>query len=156
MNNPGDQTASTVIPVIEEELVAKSHAVKTGSIRVHKRVERIGRMVEMPAVRDVVRVTRVTLNRPVSAMPAIREEGDILIIPVVEEEVVVSKRLVLKEEIHVHRRRVRGRVSKSVMLSREHADIEKLNADGEVVGRSEAGLREGKPVLSDLPKSILR
>lgn len=157
MENPGDPSSPTVIPVIEEELVTGTQEVKTGSIRVHKTVDRIRKTVEMPAVRDVVRVTRVTLNRPVSAMPEMREEGDILIIPVVEEEVVIQKRLVLKEEIHVHRRRVRERVSKSVTLDRENAEIEKLDAEGRVVGRSDpAAAREGRPVLSDLPKSILK
>lgn len=157
MDNPGDQSPSTVIPVIEEELVAESHAVKTGSIRVHKTVDHVRKTVEMPAVRDVVRVTRVTLNRPVAVMPEIREEGDIVIIPVVEEEVVVQKRLVLKEEIHVHRRRVRERVSKSVTLGREHAEIEKVDAEGRVVGRSNpAAAGEGATVLSDVPRSILK
>lgn len=155
MNNPDDPTSETVVPVVEEELVTGRQAVKTGSIRVHKRVDRLRKTVEMPAVHDVVRVTRVTLNRPVSSMPAIREEGDVVIIPVVEEELIVQKRLVLKEEIHVQRRQVRGRVTKSVTLGREHAEIERLDSEGRVTGRSDAAADQGKPVLSDRPRSIL-
>jgi stress response protein YsnF len=58
--------------------VAGTRRVKTGTVRVRKEVERVRKTVEGPVVRDVVRVTRVTLNRPIEAVPSLREEGDIL------------------------------------------------------------------------------
>lgn len=36
--------------------------------------------------------------------PEIRTEGDVTIVPVLEEVLVVEKRLVLKEELHIRRR----------------------------------------------------
>jgi stress response protein YsnF len=62
-----------------------------------------------------------------------REEGDTLIIPVVEEELIVQKRFVLKEEIHVRRRRTKERVTKSITLAREHAVVERLDSNGNVI-----------------------
>jgi hypothetical protein len=49
-------------------------------------------------------------------------------VPVVEEELVVTKRLVLKEEIHVIKRRTKDRVVKEVELGRERATVRRLRA----------------------------
>jgi stress response protein YsnF len=69
-------------------------------------------------------------------MPSTREEGDTLIVPVVEEQLVVSKRLVLKEEIHIRRERTQSRVSQSVPIEREHATVERLDEKGNVIAVS--------------------
>ena len=140
-----EKTQESSVPVIEEELVTGTHAVKTGSVRVRKEVERIQKNVEMPVVRDVVKVSRIPMNRVVTAPPAVREEGDILIVPVVEEEVVIEKRLVLKEEIHIHRRRTKGPVTKAVTLDREHATIERLDSEGNVIATSKPPRPETPP-----------
>jgi len=137
-----------MVPVIEEELVTGAHAVRTGSVRVRKEVEHLRKNVEMPAVRDVVSVNRVPVNQVVTAAPEIREEGDTLIVPVLEEEIIVEKRLVLKEEIHIRRRRVEDRVTKAVEVDRERATIERLDSEGNVVGTS-------SPTPSDVPQSGL-
>jgi uncharacterized protein (TIGR02271 family) len=147
------------VPVIEEELVAGTRAFKTGSIRVRKSVERIRKQVDMPVMRDVVKVSRVPVNRRVTGMPAIREEGDTVIVPVVEEEIIVKRRLVLKEEIHIVRRRVDDHATRTVTLGREHATVERLDSEGNVVAtskphRHEAPDRE-KPASHFKPQKSL-
>lgn len=128
-----EENTPRVVPVIEEELVTGTRLVKTGSVRVRKEVERIQKEVEIPSLRDSVRVTRIPVNRVVTAVPEVREEGGILIVPVVEEKIVIQKRLVLKEEIHIIRERVEERVKKSVTLERERAIVERLDRDGVVI-----------------------
>lgn len=150
-----EQPQPQVIPVIEEELVAGTREVKTGTVRVSKSVEQVRKIVTAPAVRDVVQVNRVPVNRVVDAVPKMREEGDVLIIPVVEEELVVQKRLVLKEEIHIRRRRAHEQVSKDVVLDREHAVVERLDADGHVIGRSTAA-PAAKPAARQTARSSHR
>jgi hypothetical protein len=54
---------------------------------------------------DVVDVTRVPVNRLVDAHPEVREEGGTIVVPVVEEVIVIEKRLMLKEEVRITRRR---------------------------------------------------
>lgn len=51
-----------------------------------------------------VEVTRVRVEREVDAAPPVRQEGDVTIISLVEEVLVLTKRLILREEIHVRRR----------------------------------------------------
>ena len=143
-----------VIPVIEEELVAGTREVKTGTVRISKKVEHVRKVVSAPAVHDVVQVNRIPVNRVVDTIPQMREEGDVLVIPVVEEELVIQKRLVLKEEIHIRRKRTRERVSKDVTLDNERAVIERLDADGNVIARSEPARKE-KPPARRAHRSLL-
>jgi uncharacterized protein (TIGR02271 family) len=104
---PDERNQPTVFPVIEEELVVGKKTVKTGAVRVHKRVQERTEHVEMSLLRETVEVRCVVVNQVITTAPQIRTEGDITIIPVVEEEIVVTKRLVLKEELHLTRRRTR-------------------------------------------------
>jgi uncharacterized protein (TIGR02271 family) len=143
MDSP-EQRQERAVPVIEEELVTGTRTVKTGSVRIHKEVEEIRKTVEMPTFQDVVEVTRKAVNRVVTASPEIREEGDLVIIPVVEEEIVVRKRLVLKEEIHIRRRRTEDVVREEVTLARERATVERLDETGRVVETSEPAREAGE------------
>ena len=131
-----DDVQQQVVSVIEEQLITGTRAVKTGSVRVRKEVERTIDTVEMPVTKDVVTVRRIAIGLEVDAVPPVREEGDTMIISVVEEEIVVSKRLVLREEIHIHRGKVREQVTRSIELDREHAIVERLDRDGNVIATS--------------------
>jgi uncharacterized protein (TIGR02271 family) len=123
---PGE---SRVIPVIREEVRVSRREVEHGGVRVHKRVEEREELVEQPIYREEVTVERVMLGRPVEAPIAPRQEGDTLIIPVLEEMLVVEKRLVLKEEIRITKRRFEETEQARVLLREEHVDIEELGDD---------------------------
>jgi len=141
---PGEDV---VIPVIEEELVAGAVPVKTGSVRVDKHVERRIRTVETPLLHEEVEVRRVAVNRVITESPGVRKNGDVTIIPVVEEKLVITKQLVLREEIHLIRRRTKDRAVQDVTLEREWAEVHRLDATGRVIG-SRALDRAPKSVLS--------
>ena len=69
-------------------------------------------------------VDRVPIGSFVNEAPAIRQEGDTIIVPVFEERLVVEKRLFLTEELRI-RVDERQQVTKhTVNLRREHADID--------------------------------
>lgn len=64
-------------------------------------------MDEEPLFAEDVDVQRVAINQVVESVPDTRIEGDTTIIPVVEEILVVEKRLVLREEVRITKRRNR-------------------------------------------------
>ncbi|SRR5579884_350913 len=131
------------IPVVEEELTLGRRQVKTGSVRVEKRVLRQAETVDLPVVEQTVEVRRVPKKRVVQSVPAVRKVGTTLIIPVVEEELVVTKRLVLKEEIHLVTRSKTKRARRTVPVSRERARVIRFDAMGNVIeGSSEHGRAE--------------
>jgi uncharacterized protein (TIGR02271 family) len=118
------------IPVIEEELVVDKRPLPTGKVQVRKRLEERTETIDMPLLREEVEIRRVVINKEVDRIPQTREEGDEIIIPVVAEEVVVSKRLVLKEELHLVRHRSVTRSAEEVVIRRERAEVVRLDAGG--------------------------
>ena len=120
---PGE---ARIIPVIREEVRVTRREVERGGVRVHKRVEEREEIVEQPTYREEVTVERVTLGQPLDAAVPPRQEGDTLIIPVLEEMLVVEKRLVLKEEIRITKRRIEEMEQARILLREEHVDIEEL------------------------------
>jgi uncharacterized protein (TIGR02271 family) len=140
---PDQPDDEIVVPVVQEELVTGRRRVKTGSVRVHKRVEKTSRTVESPLMREHVEVKRVPVNRVVTTVPEVRSWGDSVIIPVVEEEIVVTKRLVLKEEIHLIKHRTQENKVQNVELERETAEVHRLDAQGRTVDQSAAQTTAG-------------
>ena len=86
-----------VVPVVEEDVIAGAKPVKTGAVRVEKHVQKRLRKIETPLMRENVEIRRVPVNRVATETPRIRKQGETTIIPVVEEELVISKRLIVKE-----------------------------------------------------------
>ncbi len=67
---------------------------------------------------------RVPVGRVVQEAPQTRQEGDTLIVPVLEEVLVVEKRLVLKEELHIRKRSSERVEQQTVRLRSENVEIE--------------------------------
>ena len=120
---PGAAT-TVVIPVVDEVLHVGVRTVDRGGAAVHIRVENREEPVERELMQEVLSVERVAVGRIVETAPSIREEGDVTIIPVLEEELVVTKRLVLREEIHIRRQRKQTVWKDTVTLQREIATVE--------------------------------
>jgi len=113
----------TIIPLYEETLSVTKRQVERGRVRVDVKVVEQEQAIEQILERRDVEVERVTVDRVVETVPEARQEGDVLIIPVVEEEVVLVKRLVLREEIHVRKRATQRTEQFTVKLRSEHAEI---------------------------------
>ncbi len=119
-----------VIPVIREEVVVTRREVERGGVRVHKRIAEREEVVQQPTYREEVTVERVALGQPIDQAIGSRQEGDTLIIPVLEEMLVVEKRLVLKEEIRITKRRFDETEQARVLLREEQVEIENIADSG--------------------------
>jgi uncharacterized protein (TIGR02271 family) len=117
-----------VVPVLAESVDVSRTTRTTGAVRITKRVEHDEAVVDEPVIRERVEVERRTVNRVVDAAPAVREEGDTTIVPIVEEVLVVEKRLLLREEIHLRRVREEAHEPQTFALRRERADVERIDA----------------------------
>ena len=114
------------IPVIEEVATVKKRTVESGRVRVSKRVTEHEELVDEPLLHQEVKVERVQINRYVDTVPEIRHEGDVMVIPVVEEQIVVQKRLLLREEIRVKKELVEMHQPQTVKLRKETVDIKRV------------------------------
>lgn len=121
LQDVGDQI---LVPVREEVLIPSAQPIELGQVRIHKRVEEVPAEGTADLHHDEVHVERVPINRAIDAVPAARNEGETLVIPVIEEVLVTEKRLMLREEIRVTRRRVSERVPYQGTVRREVVEIE--------------------------------
>jgi uncharacterized protein (TIGR02271 family) len=120
-------TTAIVIPVVSEELEVETHHVARGRVRVSTRVEIHDQTIETPFVHEEVVVERVPVNTLVEGdAPQVTEEGDVLIIPVLEEVIVVEKRLMLRELVRVSKRRMTTSAQETVALRHHVVDVERI------------------------------
>jgi uncharacterized protein (TIGR02271 family) len=126
-----------VIPLAEERLEADVRRVVTGTVRVATHVTEREEVADLPLVREEVEVERVAVGRVVDAPVPVRREGDTLVVPVMEEVLVVEKRLVLREEVRLTTRRSEAHQPQRVTLRREEATVERLGGDQRRPGHQE-------------------
>ena len=124
-----DEQTHAVLPVVEEELRVETRSLVTGKVRVRSVVDEIQEVARATLEGEQVKVFRVPIDREVSERPAVRQEGDVTIVPLVEEILVVEKRLVLREELHIRRLITREDVEVPVTLRRERGVAERVSVD---------------------------
>jgi len=122
---PSNETR--VIPVVEEVLDVWRRRVETRKVRITKVVHERIEEVSTPQVCEEIIIERVPLNRMVDAPVAMRQEGDTLSMPVLEEVVVTEKRFMVTEELRLTTRRIEEQAAQRVTLRREEVIIERLD-----------------------------
>ena len=121
--NPTDMSNEDEVRVqrTEEELRVGTREREAGSIRVRKRVRTDHERIEVPTRHEEISVERV----PVEGEASEAEIGeDEVVIPVTEEEVVVHKRPVLKEEVRIRKDVVEETEVVEEDVRREEVEVE--------------------------------
>jgi uncharacterized protein (TIGR02271 family) len=122
-------SAEGLVPVTEERLEVGRRTVETGAVRARKRVHEETGQVSEPLVTEYVDAQRVPIGRVLQDPVGIRQEGDVTIVPVIEERLVVRKELVLVEEIRLTRRREVHEATEQVKLRRESVIVERFDPE---------------------------
>jgi uncharacterized protein (TIGR02271 family) len=146
-NLTDDQTQIRV-PVYEERLSATVHPVDLGEVRIHKTVEGHPDIVTESVERDELEIERVPLDRLIDEPAQPRQEGEWLIVPVMEEVLVVTKQLVLTEEVRIRTKRVTEEQEVYEILRRERVTIEDATVHG---ARGPADAEAGTPSDAEHP-----
>lgn len=111
------------LTIAEETAYAEKQDVVTGRVRITTRTETKDELLEALLAREEVSVERVAVERDVDVVPDVRTEGDVTIVPLVEEVLVVEKRLRLREELHIRRTVSQDPVEVPVTLRKQRAEI---------------------------------
>ncbi|NML63851.1 YsnF/AvaK domain-containing protein [Hymenobacter sp. RP-2-7] len=136
---PADAAPAQTIPVVAETLRVDKQTVETGRVVLHKTVHVETQTVAVPLRQEQVQVQRIAVGRYVDEAPAVRHEGDTMIVPVLREELVVTKRLLLVEELHVRTQVLTTQDLQTVELRHEEVHYERLttpDADAPAAGPS--------------------
>jgi stress response protein YsnF len=123
-----------IIPVVEEQAVVRKRKRLTNGVRVRTTVHEDEQVIDEPMVTEQVEVERITLGHWVEAPVPVRQEGDVTIVTLHEEVVVVETRLRATEEVRLIRRQPTSSTRKHVTLRREEALIERLDIAAETKG----------------------
>ena len=139
------------MPVMEERAQVSKRKVDTGrGVRIRKTVSEREQLIDEPLQHDELAVERVAVGQIVEdEPPQMRYEGETLVVPVLEEVLVVQKRLVLKEEIRITRHRHEVHEPQRVSLRAEHVEVERFDERAQLMpaqndpGRNGSGRTAG-------------
>jgi uncharacterized protein (TIGR02271 family) len=121
------------IPVIQEKLVVTKELIETGKVLISKQVLEEEALLEVSISHDEVLVERKIINQYVDSVPpAVRQEGDVTIVSVVKEVLVVEKRLMLVEEIHIRKEQLHENTTISETLRKEEITINRNTSGTEI------------------------
>jgi uncharacterized protein (TIGR02271 family) len=142
--NPDDdliQTGGTSRPAVEgthddptlqllaEELSVAKETLETGRVRISTRTHEREVLIDQNLAHERVEIETIPVGRRIDAVPEVRQEGDATIVPVVEEVLVVERRLMLKEEIRIRRVRTTESHQEKVTLRHQEAVVTRHQHD---------------------------
>jgi uncharacterized protein (TIGR02271 family) len=120
----GEPADSLRIPVHEEIVEARVTDRQIGSVRLTRHVDELPVEAVVPLRTDGIDVERREIDEFVTDTREPWYDGDTLVIPVYEERLVTEKRLVLKEELRVHRTAFTEELRITETVRKERIEIE--------------------------------
>lgn len=126
-----------VIPVVEERAQVQTRLSETGRVEIHKTVQEHREVIDQPLQSEEVEIERVAVNRVVDEPIPVRHEGDTMIISLLEEVLVVEKRLVLREEVHIKKLQKEVHDPQEVLLRKEQVEVVRKPASSQVSNQAQ-------------------
>ena len=124
----------STLQLLAEEFSVTKETVVTGRVRVATRTQEHEALIDEILARHSVEISAIPIGIWIDAFPEVRMEGDVAIVPVVEEVVVVERRLRLKEELRIRPIRTAERYREKVTLRRQEAIITRDQGERAVLG----------------------
>lgn len=121
-NLEGDEARLTLS---EEELAVRKQRMSAGEVDIHKRVETEHVSTPVTTMREEAVVERRPISDATLQAGTARIEGDEIRIPLMEEEVIVEKRVVPTEELVVRKHTVQETETVEADLRKERVDIDR-------------------------------
>ena len=135
---PVENTADAVLQIHVEEIATNIVKRKGDTVRVQLKTTSHDQVVDTVLTHERVEIDRIAIGLEVQSIPPVRVEGDTTIVSVVEEEVVLVRRLILKEEVHFRVVQVREEHRQTVTLRAQDAVITRVDAGGQDTSRHDA------------------
>jgi uncharacterized protein (TIGR02271 family) len=132
----GDSIDNPKLTLLAEKLGVEKEAVETGRLRVSKQTHTREVEVDESLLRESAEIETIPLGRQTFEMPSVRYEGETIIIPVVEEIIHTERRLILKEEVRITRRKTTEQFHDRVTLRYQEAVVTRVQSASEAVGNA--------------------
>jgi uncharacterized protein (TIGR02271 family) len=139
---PANSTENPKLTLLAEELTVGKEAVETGRVRVSKQTHTREVAVDEDLLRESAEVETIPIGRQISEMPSIRHEGETIVVPIVEEILHTERRLILKEEVRITKRKTTEQFHDRVTLRYQEAVVTRVPSTSEAVDN--ASTKESK------------
>jgi stress response protein YsnF len=116
----------THFPLYAEDLTVSKRQIAGDRVQVSTVTREDATFVDETLNHERVEIDRIPIGRQVDAVPPVRQEGDTTILSVVEESIVVERRLILKEEVRIRRLHIMERHQETVPLRKQEAVITRI------------------------------
>lgn len=117
------------VPVLREELEIRKEVHHTGTVRLRKVISESPEFISEVLGAENIEIERIPMDVLVDAPPPVRTEGDVTVIPIVEEVLVVTKQIRLKEEVRISRRHSASNYYEEIRLRSEELVVERADAE---------------------------
>lgn len=116
-----------IIPLAEEQAEVTTTRVVDRRIRIHRSTTTAEKLLETELWHEEVEIKHIEKNETLEEgyFPQVRQEGDVLIVPVIEEQVEIIRRHILKEEVHIHKLKKNEQFQQKVTLRSQELEISK-------------------------------
>jgi uncharacterized protein (TIGR02271 family) len=127
-----------VLQLFAEEAHVSRRTLESGRVRIATITHTRDHLIDELLTRTNVEVERIPVGRVIDAIPPIAGNADHTIIPIVEETVVVERKLVLKEELHIRLERTTERYQETVKLRHQTAEVSRIPTENPDTGSDPA------------------
>ena len=152
VEQPDDRT----LELREEELVVRREMQDVGTAHIRTRVEEVPARLEVEAKAEEVEVEHEPVGKVVSERVEPYQDGDTLVVPIYEEQLVVTRRLVLREQLRIRRITTTQRQLFEDTLKRERFEVEDPDRTGMVHERFPTSEPETRPPEGSLDDRVRR
>jgi len=115
--------------ILQEEANIDKKIVESGKVYIHKKVQETDEEISVPVSHESVTIKKVTVNKYVDVAPLVRNEGNTTIIPVIKEVLVIEKKLLLVEEVHVIKEVIESTEEHTIPLRKEEIEVERYKRE---------------------------
>ena len=115
-----------VIPLHSETIAVSKKKTATHRVRVQIVTREHAAPVDQLLTRELVEIERRPMCQLLDQVPAVREENNEIIIPVVEEILTIERGLILREEIRIRRKRTTERHQEDVTVRSQEAIVTRI------------------------------
>jgi uncharacterized protein (TIGR02271 family) len=136
------------LTLLAEQLSVEKEAVETGRVRVDKQTRTREVFIDEDLLREYAEIERTPIGKQVFEVPPVRQDGETTIIPIVEEVLYTERRLILKEEVKITRRRSTEKFQDRVALRYQEAVVTRVPSTSELADNASA-----KEMKSSDPRS---
>lgn len=123
-----DNSGEARIAIVDEQLSIERREVITDRMRVSTVVDESDVLLKASIERGAIEVERVALDREVETAPSPREEGDVLVVSVVEERAEIVTCLFVVEELRIRRTSATEAVALPATVRKMRAIIDRDDA----------------------------